>query len=393
MILELTSKLFVFGCVLQSVVFAIMSFLHYKRKSLSSVLRFWLFVLLSMIYISLFSAYISLNVDVLLFTTYINPLLFMALFPLLYLYIQSLTGIIPTKRAYLYHFIPSIVFFTLTIFSLSILNATELVEFLQITDWKPYLWHSRYGYMSMVSLVMDAAFKIQAISYSILLFRLIKKHETKILNHFSYSEKINLRWVKFISAGLGLFGLSTFFLSLTALLNVEQQVFIFGWHLTIIIALGISANSQVEIFQSEDKALIINELHDISVENEPEQIVSVEIKETPLQRLKNELVVYFETEKPWLQPDLSLEDVCIKLQTNRNYLSKVINEDFDMNFYYFVNKYRIEEAKKLLVENNANHYSIRGIAETVGFKSISSFNTAFKKFEGITPSEYKKTLS
>jgi AraC-like DNA-binding protein len=77
-----------------------------------------------------------------------------------------------------------------------------------------------------------------------------------------------------------------------------------------------------------------------------------------------------------------------KLNTNKSYLSQVINEYFRKNFSTFVNEYRVKEASRLLLEKESENYTIEAIANSVGFKSKSAFNSAFKKFTGITPSYF-----
>jgi AraC-like DNA-binding protein len=94
-------------------------------------------------------------------------------------------------------------------------------------------------------------------------------------------------------------------------------------------------------------------------------------------------------EKIFINHKLSIEDVAFKLQTNTKYISQIINETYNKNFYNFINSYRIEEAKKLLVLTENEKYSILGIAQSVGFVSKSTFNVAFKHFTGLTPTEYK----
>ncbi|EAY27834.1 helix-turn-helix domain-containing protein [Microscilla marina] len=71
-------------------------------------------------------------------------------------------------------------------------------------------------------------------------------------------------------------------------------------------------------------------------------------------------------------------------------LSQVINEHLAKNFADFVNQYRIDEAKKLLIAPAFDHYKIAGIAFESGFNNLSSFNTAFKKNVQQTPSQYRK---
>jgi AraC-like DNA-binding protein len=74
-------------------------------------------------------------------------------------------------------------------------------------------------------------------------------------------------------------------------------------------------------------------------------------------------------------------------------LSYVINTGFNENFFRFINQYRVEKAKELLLLEEMNRLSILGIAFESGFNSKTSFNTTFKKFTGQTPSAFKEMRS
>jgi len=80
------------------------------------------------------------------------------------------------------------------------------------------------------------------------------------------------------------------------------------------------------------------------------------------------------------------------LRTNRTYLSKLINEDFNLSFSDFINQYRVTYACELIMQDKQDRFSQTFIAEQSGFGSLSSFNRAFKKEMGVTPGEYRKTL-
>lgn len=99
-----------------------------------------------------------------------------------------------------------------------------------------------------------------------------------------------------------------------------------------------------------------------------------------------------EDEKCFLRSDISLYELATKLGTNTTYLSKVINELTGYNFNSFVNKYRVEEACKRLMDPRQQYLSIEGIARSAGFNSKSAFNAAFRKIKGMTPSEYCESL-
>lgn len=114
------------------------------------------------------------------------------------------------------------------------------------------------------------------------------------------------------------------------------------------------------------------------------KILNTELQEQIWQHLNH----VTETEKPFLSNNLTLIELARKLNTNSNYLSKVINDTTGKNFNQYINHFRIEEACKRLSGESSHYLTIEGIALSVGFKSKSAFNTAFKKSQSITPSEY-----
>ena len=99
-----------------------------------------------------------------------------------------------------------------------------------------------------------------------------------------------------------------------------------------------------------------------------------------------------ETNKPYLKSDLKISELANSLSVPYHQLSQLINDEFLVNFYDFTNKYRVEDAKKLLIEDNRN-YKILAIAYEVGFNSKATFNRVFKKFTDHTPSEFKEKFT
>ncbi len=95
-------------------------------------------------------------------------------------------------------------------------------------------------------------------------------------------------------------------------------------------------------------------------------------------------------EKLFLDPDLTLRDLSIRLKIHYNYISQIINEHFGMSYNDFINKYRVEEVKNRLADPAYKNKTVLEIMYETGFYSKSVFNTAFKKFTGMTPSEYRK---
>jgi AraC-like DNA-binding protein len=108
--------------------------------------------------------------------------------------------------------------------------------------------------------------------------------------------------------------------------------------------------------------------------------------------LKDKLLHYMETNKPYLKSDLKISELADSLSVPYYQLSQLINNEFSVNFYDFINKYRLEEAKKLLIEDTRN-YKILSIAFEVGFNSKATFNRVFKNATGLTPSAFREKFS
>ncbi|MDR2497507.1 MAG: helix-turn-helix domain-containing protein [Tannerellaceae bacterium] len=103
--------------------------------------------------------------------------------------------------------------------------------------------------------------------------------------------------------------------------------------------------------------------------------------------LYDSIVEYFVREKPYLDPNFSIAQLSIQLNSNNSYISRAIKLKRDMSFTTFVNSYRIEKVKEL-IRNSRDLYTIEHIYTSAGFANQSTFNKAFKQIEGVTPSEY-----
>ncbi len=107
----------------------------------------------------------------------------------------------------------------------------------------------------------------------------------------------------------------------------------------------------------------------------------------------HELVAIMEDEKIYLNPTLTLNELAEKLSIRPRYLSYVINASFEKNFYDYVNAYRIEEAKCLLIKEENPKRTVLEILYASGFNSKSVFNASFKKHTGMTPLQFRKSHS
>ena len=113
-------------------------------------------------------------------------------------------------------------------------------------------------------------------------------------------------------------------------------------------------------------------------------------KENDNTELFSEISKLIMNEKLYLESDLSLSKLGKLIGQSTQKTSSVINQYAKRNFNDFINYYRIQDAKKMLSNTENAKFTISSIAFDTGFSSLSSFNSAFKKFEGKTPSSFRK---
>jgi AraC-like DNA-binding protein len=116
------------------------------------------------------------------------------------------------------------------------------------------------------------------------------------------------------------------------------------------------------------------------------------LSESAAEAILAEIKSYMEGQKGYLNNELKLHQLAEELSISANHISQVINELEGRNFKDFVNRYRIEEAKKLILDST-NTYKIIQIAYLSGFNNKATFNSAFKKFVGTQPSQFKNQNS
>ena len=112
--------------------------------------------------------------------------------------------------------------------------------------------------------------------------------------------------------------------------------------------------------------------------------------ENEIERFITGLDKKMNTDKPYLNADLTIDSLAESIDCTRHHLSQVINEQLGKSFYDYINQYRVEEAKQLLADPSRDNHKIASIAFDAGFNSISTFNDVFKKLAGSTPSQFRK---
>ncbi len=112
------------------------------------------------------------------------------------------------------------------------------------------------------------------------------------------------------------------------------------------------------------------------------------LKEADMEELKDRLCMVLEHEKLYLNPNLRVGDLAERLYTNKSYLAQTIRLKLGKNFCQLVHYYRVREAMRLYSQNP--DLTISQLCRRVGFKSMTTFNTAFGRNTGFTPAEWCK---
>lgn len=124
----------------------------------------------------------------------------------------------------------------------------------------------------------------------------------------------------------------------------------------------------------------------------PTKYAGSSLKEVDYEGILSRLITSMKEESLYTDQELSLEMLSKKLGINPKYLSQTLNAHLELGYIDFINQYRIEEAKRLLLKGENKSLTIEAIGKNAGFKSKSSFFRAFKKHTGQTPQQYLKSI-
>lgn len=117
-----------------------------------------------------------------------------------------------------------------------------------------------------------------------------------------------------------------------------------------------------------------------------------EAQKKNLMQLSEHILELLDQGKLYTHEGLTVKDIADKLNTKPYLISKAINHIIGKTFITLINEYRVQEVKRLIKDAELDHYTLLGIGYEAGFTSKTAFNTTFKSFTGITPSQFKKSL-
>jgi AraC-like DNA-binding protein len=321
----------------------------------------------------------------------IDPVINLIYGPLFYLYVRALTDgkdLKQDSKRWL-HFLP-VVIGIVACFFLPVLDVGQYAklyyESVTPTSRVAEIVQSVTGVIAMTSVISIGV-------YLVISIKRLQRHANTVRQQFSSIEKITLNWLRNLLAAIAVLYLILILdgiLSSRFDLGDDVNHLLYIMIVAVIYTMGYLGLRQPEIF-SESYA------DQVDTENEHGNVVdNNKYKGSALDdemstALRDELLYHMETERPYLDSQLTLAQLAGQLGISSNYLSQVINEQFEKNFFDFVNDYRVEQAKKFLAEPDRADANIITIAYDAGFNSKSAFYTAFNRLVGMSPSKFRKS--
>lgn len=291
--------------------------------------------------------------------------------PLIYLYIKkTLTGGTKLSGRALLHFIPSALCFIYLLPFYFQSKGHKLAYLTSALVSYPLEWYVRTGIVLL-----------QAAIYMFPILQTVIRSPRNVDEGAKRANNVDLYWVR-IWTGIFL---------VIWVASVIRFVSDYSVHTNLIIPFLFSVFIYTAVYVRLRRSEPVSETAEannlLSARRYEKSTLTPERAERYLARLSEMM----ESEKPYTDGELSLQKLAEMLGISAHHLSQVINERLNQNFFDFVNQYRVEEAKRQLLDTKKKHYSIMAIAADVGFNSKSAFNAAFKKHANVTPSEWRRT--
>ncbi|WP_347053029.1 helix-turn-helix domain-containing protein [Flavobacterium olei] len=301
--------------------------------------------------------------------------------PVFYLYVVSVCySDFKLKPLYLLHLLPFLISNIILLPRFYAVDAASKISFIK-------------NHQNMIEIQFNhILIHIQLFAYIIAVFMLLKKAKKLYLENNSGTSINSYNWLFQFTIVLSILysiALLKNILKFSEYQNISEWIKIGGlvFQLLIVCWYLFKALNNPDLFRNVDSRLKL--VSDIVLEDKSRgQIEVKDIYNEELLKLKH----YMTEEKPFLNPSLTIQDVSNGIKIPVRDLSLLINHKLEQHFYDFINGYRIEYALDILKDVTKSKVTILEILYEVGFNSKSSFNTAFKKHTGNTPTHYRKAL-
>ncbi|UOG73592.1 AraC family transcriptional regulator [Hymenobacter tibetensis] len=238
---------------------------------------------------------------------------------------------------------------------------------------------------ALIGRCMFYAIKIQIILYWVAAYIRLRRHQQNVQLFASNIGNIGLGWMRYFLLSL----VSLIFLWFNELFfHIQPLIALTPWlFLVAVYCISYFSLRQPEIFDFPEPEVV--EIRQIIQEQvQDKKAVLPRIAADQMQPLKDRLYQLMHLEKMYLEAELGLPDLAKRMKLSSHELSYLLNEGLGKNFFQFINEYRVEEAKRLLLSDQHRHLNMLGIAYEAGFSSKTTFNTTFKKVVGQSPSQF-----
>ena len=291
-------------------------------------------------------------------------------------------------------------------FRFQIKDSVHLLPFCLYTIYLlPYFLSDKASKLQTITAPIPLHYYVAVILQTALLFYylkmsfdVLKVHEQNLKTNFSNLEKIKLAWLKRLLSAFGVIWGAAFVKAFFLVSSPADFVIPPILLCLVIYAIGFYALKQPAVFfdtslgtDVQPSLTTSSASVDIFPSQQAAKYKSSGLTSEDVSLYKAQLLTYLESEKTYLNSDLSLKNIAEYLNIPPHQLSQVINTGTQGNFYDLINSYRIQEAKRQLTDPSKQDFSILDIAYEVGFNSKSAFNNAFKRYTEMTPSQYKKS--
>ncbi len=290
--------------------------------------------------------------------------------PMLYLYISCITGNLPRSKIWLLHLVPA----AITYFIL-------LPFFLMPSQDKIHIYQLNGGSYKLLRTVISCTIVISGILYVILSTLAIKKYQKQISNVFLNTKKINLNWGYYLIIGM---------LAIWIAVIIKVEIIIFALVVLFVVSAAYFGISKVGILNptllEKDREGYLSADDDVEYQKYQKNFAGDET----IQRVYKNLDSWMNDQKLYKNPEINLVSIAKLLDVHPNVLSQTINSIENKNFYDYINWYRIEEFKRIILLPENQKFTILTVAFECGFNSKTSFNRNFKKYTGCSPREFLK---
>ncbi|HEX6892289.1 MAG TPA: helix-turn-helix domain-containing protein [Chryseolinea sp.] len=349
--------------------------LRYKRSSQESFFLFFILLVLVWFQAEFLSVRLPYDIPFNAFygTRYGS---WLALGPLFYFYVQSITDkSFRLARRHLIHLLP----FLLFVWIIPLLTA-DFLSLRQVNYGMLSVFDPFNDRVSILQYVYSSVFVAQfghLVIYLIGAFLSIRQYEKDLAGSYSSMNSREIAWLKMLNILL---------LLIVALVSVFLILFFVSRSYNRDLDYLYVIPSSVLIYLVSYRLAGVQWLRVA-----PTAVVKYKkssLKTSEGKERAEELERYLAAHKPYLNNELRLEQLAEMLGMPSHHLSQVLNEHLNSTFFDFINRQRVEEAKKLII--NEGELTLLEIAFKAGFNNKTTFTNAFKKFTGMTPLAFKK---